>query len=444
MSLLLRLAMRLVMWMGVWRYLNTRNSGGWHPLVWFSSVYVMWIAAALWPTQPITALALSVVVVVMVFPSLLAKLSVRWGWQRLSMGLWWLSFARFGHDRAGASLWAAYLVAKRTNKDAHWARARLSAQRATKVRGTTLLTMAMIAQHDGLHAHAQQLVGLALHMHRSCLPPSLRRQALTWLCTERAAQGAWHRLAEVDPAGSPTAYVLVACAQKMLGMEPTHLGTTWKRTACLALAGWPTVLVQFVDEVFGAPAPHTTSAARPWTWNAWAQGVALGAAEAQRIGIITNDEWMASLRASVRSHVRAQVVSLDWSATHEHELDALVAEVLEEERGVCLDQVELLATSWRVQLASTTQSTLPSMPIVLEVIDAMVLAQRAQRLGKNAAVLMHESIDHALCDIAVWLWNVRDQRPLGHALFGHLLQQAQRVGDSAMVKLQQDNLKVGT
>jgi hypothetical protein len=47
-----------------------------------------------------------------------------------------------------------------------------------------------------------------------------------------------------------------------------------------------------------------------------------------------------------------------------------------------------------------------------------------------------------LCSFAVWLFNVRGERPMGNAIFRWLVEQARRVGDERSIELQERNVKV--
>jgi hypothetical protein len=48
-----------------------------------------------------------------------------------------------------------------------------------------------------------------------------------------------------------------------------------------------------------------------------------------------------------------------------------------------------------------------------------------------------------LCKLAVWLWNLREEKALANAIFRWLLAEAETVGDARAVELETKNVACG-
>ncbi len=70
-------------------------------------------------------------------------------------------------------------------------------------------------------------------------------------------------------------------------------------------------------------------------------------------------------------------------------------------------------------------------------------AEVTRLAGGRLRRLLWPTLHFAACGFAVWLWNERDERGLAHAIFGHLLREAEALGDEQRAELQRKNLACG-
>jgi hypothetical protein len=84
------------------------------------------------------------------------------------------------------------------------------------------------------------------------------------------------------------------------------------------------------------------------------------------------------------------------------------------------------------------------LPVLVELREALALAERAGRLGRLAGLpsrrLVFEEVHAALCPLACRLWNERGERPAADALFRWLLAEAEAVGNARLAEHERRNV----
>ena len=63
--------------------------------------------------------------------------------------------------------------------------------------------------------------------------------------------------------------------------------------------------------------------------------------------------------------------------------------------------------------------------------------------GLEARRLAYAACHHEVCELAVWLFNVREEKPVANAMFRWLLAEAEIVGDSASADVNRKNVACG-
>lgn len=108
-------------------------------------------------------------------------------------------------------------------------------------------------------------------------------------------------------------------------------------------------------------------------------------------------------------------------------------------RDQLLSEIELASEAMRQR--ALEQRALPGIDEWREWLSLRALCERAGRLcGLPLRRLAFPKVHPDACKLAVWLWNQRGEKAIGHAIFRWLLDEAGAVGDERAVELQAKNV----
>ncbi|MFO0755753.1 MAG: hypothetical protein U0359_04650 [Byssovorax sp.] len=426
------------------------------------------------------------------FPWVLAsRLFVPLGLPRLSHG--WLRVTTdegLKRDPAGSALvGGAWALGRRRDLDEE-AAAFLDAELAKlePLRGAGVFAAGLLLAARGDLDGARRLIESVHRLDERVRPPVVDRLANAWLAADAAARGEWLRAAELGLGvgqGGRQAWLLSGVAQCRLlePMAPGHLGL-WLRWALAPnrRATLPIVrrALAALDGAFISPGdvepkprvvetdasdPLSTAlllhaallaaGARPVTadevrtlGHAW--DAALGDSSTERrlaeralsIGASGASAALGRLRASVEEDIAAVVLSAGMPLSALGERGKVTDRVRAKVRDRLLSEVEVASDS--IRRRCDDKRALPAIDEWREWIALTALVERGTKLaGDDFRRLAFYKVHPDACSLAVWLFNDRNQRPIGNAMFRWLLAEAEAVGDARSVTLQQKNVGCG-
>ena len=322
---------------------------------------------------------------------------------------------------------------------------------------------------------------------RACPTPA-RLFAAEWLACDAAARGAWPEVRALGNAIAPRTRAtrfLAVCAERLLGVDDRDGGhpggvrdagliVCWLR-AGERLETWPllrralaTPRTREPRPLPSEPAPtgdrmrdalglHARVLRRPkearsveeLTRLGRAWDLALGDATLRRqaaeraltLGASTGEQALAKLAFAVEDDLvamaRASALPISDVAASET-LDRAARRL----RDQLLSEIELASAAMRTRAAD--QKALPAVDEWREWIHVKQLCERAFKLGGlELRRLAFPTVHPDVCKLAVWLWNVRHERPIANAIFTWLYAEAQAVGDAQAIELERKNVACG-
>lgn len=464
--------------------------GGWGAFVWFVLVPVGGLLTLLSLTGQIYLLPLVAPILVLTFAWPIARsVLVPRGLTKAAYWLTYTSDFTFRLDRSGgAALAAAWALALRDEADdeaAEWIAARLA--RTETLRGAGIVATGLLLSARGDLDGARGVLESVRAIDERACPPAARRIAVGWLAADAAVRGEWARAAELGRTlgdGGREAWLLsgVASALQLEPEAPTPFGL-WLRWALAPRRGatFPIVerALQALDGAFLSlddepplrPAPHVEG-------DAWTTALALHASVLMRPrAAITGDDvravgqaWDAVLgdRATERMLLeRALVIGapgaaaalarmkeaiegdlaavVEASGLRLAELDGrgdLAGRVRVRLRDRLLEEVEAASEAMRRRVEERRE--LPPIDEWREWTAIRVAYERGvASAGDDFRRLAFLKVHGDACSLAVWLYNEREQRPLGNAIFKWLLAEAEATDDARAIALQTKNVACG-
>lgn len=374
------------------------------------------------------------------------------------------------------------------------------------LRGAGVAAMAMLAAYRGDREGARALFESVGTFAEGACPPEAHRVAARWLAADAAAHGDWREVADLAEGARGEIWepsdlgLLGAVAARLLGEAgaPSDVGL-WLRWAAAPHRRATLPLVRRALARRDRPRPAAADgpelrAARVREGDLWGRAVALHATLLLRGGgRVTGEElrrlggaWDAAFedeRATSELHERARIIggagqgagqasprAAALAPSPEAALGALRRSVVEdlaamaraarlpheawEDLGETLNRAnrllrdellsELELTCDRLRRRVDEHRELPPADEWREWIALRAQYERAaEMVGMELRRLAFPKVDSDVCHFAVWLFNVRRQRPMANAMFRWLLAEAEALGDERAADLQRKNASCG-
>jgi hypothetical protein len=160
------------------------------------------------------------------------------------------------------------------------------------------------------------------------------------------------------------------------------------------------------------------------------------------IGASGSRTALARLRGAIEDDITAVVLAADLSLKELGDRGGMAERVRLRVRDRLLSEVEAMSDA--VRRRSDEKRALPAVDEWREWIALRQKYERGVRLaGADFRRLAFYKVHPDACNLAVWLFNERKQRPLGNAIFRFLLSEAEAVEDQRAVALQTKNVACG-
>ncbi len=333
--------------------------------------------------------------------------------------------------------------------------------------GAGVVAAGLLCAARGDRVGARALMASVAWLPADTVSPETAQLAWRWRLADAAERGAWSELAAAAD-GDPDrrrGEVLQAVADRMRGRP---VDDELLRAGAVALPEWrelveaargrpprpdPPSLVP-EDPVERALALHAGAVRAGASLDA-ARLDALGAAWDQALGDPAVRERV--LRRAAALRVGDPAAAFDaWVSEIAEELGALAVagglplvgegpathRARRELRGVLLADLELAAAALRRRVDEVRP-----LPAVAEWRELWAVrssyAQTVAILGPDARPLALSVVGEHVNALAVWLWNARKQRVVGHAAFRWLHDEARAVGDDRVVEVEGRNVHCG-
>jgi hypothetical protein len=412
------------------------------------------------------------------------------GMPRIAYWMARLADVTFGLDRQGgaaaASAWALCRQRPMDPESAEWLAQRLAAE--APLRGAGVLASGLLLAARGDLAGARALIGAVHGVDERVCPAEARRIAAGWLAADAAERGDWQRVLELGSSlmgAGRSAWLLSGIAQSLL-LEPNapselELWLRWAlaphRRATLPLVqravhakrgGFidpeddppvaPAKAREGEDPVHTALSLHATVLARrPDALRAddlQAAGQAWDAALFERaterrlleralvLGASTAASVLERVRASVEEDLVAVVLASGMFLRNLAGQGEIASRVRSRLRDRLLSEVEAAADALRRRVDD--KRPLPAPDEWREWCDLCALYERNVRsAGEDVRRLAFVKVYPDAVSYAVWLYNERQQRPLGNAIFRWLLAEATALDDTRAIGLMTKNVACG-
>jgi hypothetical protein len=388
---------------------------------------------------------------------------------------------------AAAAAWALCRQRPRDEETIEWLAAKLAALAPLRA-GGVLASGLLLAARGDLEG-ARTLVGAVAHVDDRASPPVVRRLAASWLAADAAERGDWASVAEHDAGfdGGRLTWLLGGIAHAiLLDHAAPSAANLWLRWALAPhrRATWP--LVQRASEAlrgaFLEPAPdpqapiapaapvggpdmirtalslHAAVLARPpdaiRAEDVLAAGQAWDVALADRgteravleralaIDAGNGAGVLARMRSAVEDDLASIVVSAGLSLAQLTSNGQVTARVRARIRERLLSEVEAASDALRRRVDD--RRTLPAPDEWREWRNLTGTYTRAVKSGgEELRRLAFAKLYPDASALAVWLYNERDQRPLGNAIFRWLLAEATALDDARAIALMTKNVGCG-
>lgn len=398
-----------------------------------------------------------------------------------------LSTVGFGSDpRGGAAMAAALALLHKTNAsddDVAWVEEQLKLARPLHAGG---LAAAAVMRLRGRDPEGARQLFQSVELLTSATSPLLpRRVAGEWLAADAASRGDWERVVALTASPgvlhtSRATWLLGAVARRLLRREDApsdeRLWALWllapARSHTRPLLHRALATPRGAEAPASREAPYTAEPADPLlralTLQArlWGRG-SLSLDELARLG----EAWDDALRDSAlerRLLIRSAELGTHEGSRVRAQLGDMAAQQLANharERGLPLGSLEapgptieratrLLRDVMLTELESVCDSVRRraidqrELPPVDEWREWLAIRRRYERLGSIAGPvgrrLAWPKVRDDICKLAVWLWNVRNEKIIAHAMFRWLLDEATALDDHEAIALQKKNVDCGT
>jgi hypothetical protein len=346
----------------------------------------------------------------------------------------------------------------------------------------------LLAACRGDEAQARALLDGVVALEEGAAPAIAQRLAASWLAAEAAERGDWARveaLCERSSRRSAATRFLGHAAVRLRDRDwPTSDGKLYWWWLCSGrwVALWPLLrraLAVPLDRMEEAqkpesiePPPSGDRVADALRLHALVLGRGAEQLRAEDLGCLGRAWDEARRDPALRRHAaeRALVLGAPSSQSGERAIERVVHAAEEDlaavarAAGIALscvepagETVEAAARRLRNELLSALElasgavrrrvEELRELPALDEWREWTALrrqAEEAARLGGlSLRRLAFPTLHSDLCKWAVWLWNVRRERVVAHAIFTWLLDEARAVGDQSAVELQEKNTRCG-
>jgi hypothetical protein len=463
--------------------------GAWMLLVWILiAPFTIPMTIALIEGRWIFALPLLPALLVIAPWPIARRLLVPLGLVRSAFCVAALSDFTWGIDRRGgaclAGAWALARQRRPSEKAREWLERRIALARPVKA--GTILAAGLTAALRGDAEGARLLVGSIEALDPRVVCRTAGRLTRAWLSAEAAARGDWKRVAAVgwDSRAPRTRLtrLLGALAVRLLGRADA-------RSSLRLVLRWlwtPRRLrtLPLLRRALSTPSPERAPETRPTeaepsagqgaleramtaytralarqpdaldaaallrmgqSWDEALEDPALRRFAAERslaLGVGGSDAALARMRRLVEEDLaelaRAGEIPIGEAAAGVRTLEG-AARLLREQ---LLGELELGGDAWRRRWDASRE--LGGIDEWREFLVLRDLFARAGRLcGLELRRLVFPKLHQDACHIAVQLWNVRGQRPIGNAIFRWLLAEAQAVGSTSLVELETKNVNCG-
>jgi hypothetical protein len=441
------------------------------------------LAGQVWAIIPLAA------IVLLAFPWPIARtVLVPLGQARLAYWLTYASDVVFHLDRRGgaalAGAWALAMQRELDEETAEWIAARLAEERPLRGAGVAAAAMLLAARGDRDGARALFAVVEAVD-DRAC-PPAAKRLANAWLASDAAERGEWARVAALGMTwarGGRLGWLLAGIAQSLL-LEPSapKKYELWLRWAIAPQHAATKPMVEralvaqeggFIDPEEEPPlapeAPPEGADAIRTALSLHAAVLAKGAVRAEDVRAV-GQAWDAALedraterllyeralvlgasgpaatlmrvRSAIEEDLAAVVLASGMPLKDLGEKGELTTRVRARLRDRMLSEVEAASDVIRRRVEDKRE-----LPPVEEWREWASLADRYERgvesAGEDFRRLAFAKVYPDACGLAVWLFNDRQQRPLGNAIFRWLLAEAEVLDDQRAIALQTKNVACG-
>ena len=396
----------------------------------------------------------------------------------------------------GAVLAGAWALLRRREPDeatAGWLEDRLRPEPVETLGGAGILATGLLLAARGDRDGARVVIRTVMEIDRGACPVTAQSLASEWLAADAAARGAWREVAAigVDLRAGRQAWLLSAVAQSLLGepLAPGRLGL-WMRWAFAPNRRGTLAIVRraldVLDGVYLEPEPtrppparaeiltddewslalarHAAVLTQPITTIEGADLLALGRAwdavledrKAERVlaeralllGADSSARSLARLRQAVEEDlttlVLAREVALDTLRDRAPGAASspMIDRVRRRVRDHLLVGIESASDALRRRLDD--KRAIPAVDEWREWTTLRLAYEHGTRLaGVDFQRLAFTKVHPDLTGLAVWLFNDRQQRPLGNAMFKWLLAEATTLDDARAIALQTKNVACG-
>lgn len=467
------------------------NQKGWHlPWTWWPltgvAIALIWVLALF--THHPRWLILGAVITPLCFPwaftryVLIPRGRIRAAYYGGRFSEWtWRAAPRAG--AVAAALFARFHATDVVAGTDAWLRRQVDQD--TTLTGPHLLTAALLAELDGKHDICRQQMRLILHFHQDTTTETTNRGARQWLALDAARRGAWHEILELDNGwgwyGGPQLSLLLAVARRLTGegRPVSDFGLRLRWWLCgqkpLQRPLLQRALAVGKTPPAGRPGSTTDVAPRDPTPPGDADPVATALdlhgrllRRSQPTGADLRQldaAWALALEdPKLMGRIHQRIQTLGARTSPAQVLEDFRQQLTDSLRQV-VDDVPALATSlpyfgdlgwqrlehlvealesstWRLQERYEDGRPLPAMQELTELCQILDLYERLVRGGGHRAMAL-SMVGDVLWNWAAWLFNDRQQTPLGRACFHWLLLEGKAVGNDDLVHNMEQNLNCG-
>ena len=431
--------------------------------------------------QPV-AIALGLGGGVLLFPWWVARrVLVPLGLARSAYRLAWFSRVTWRRDKPGgpalAAAWALARARAPASKDLAWVEAKLGASKRA-LQASSVAALGLLAAAKGQRAEARRLLESVFRFDRRIAVRAVRVISAEWLATDAASEGRWDRIEALATDRStpwtPTLLLLRQVATLELGepVPPWRLWAAWllaphrlRTFSFVRRAARRPSTVETAAEGIPAPSPgfdalgaalhaHRAFAlrepsAREVASFAQAWERALGEASLrdrlfQRATVLGGGDPDGALD-EVRALVEAELGARATAPRDEHSASPM-PELLD--RALYSRREELYAElEDRMTRMNRRKQERRDLPPAEEWREFTSLTRTYEALcalgGASERAVAHSIIRDRLVNFAVWLFNVRVEKPLANAIFRYLESEAISLNDPGAAELNRENAACG-
>lgn len=394
----------------------------------------------------------------------------------------------------GAALAGAWALLRRRELDegaAAWLEDKLRPTQVQTLGSAGILASGLLLAARGDRDGARTVIRTVTELDRRASPVAAQGLASDWLAADAAARGAWSEVAALDTIVDlgRQAWLLSAVAQSILGapLAPGRLGL-WLRWAfapnrrrslpilrraldvldgvylesdppaaapkrdvvvagdawSLALARHAAVVTRSIDALEGADLLTLGRA-----WDAILEDRAAERILAERallLGADSSARTLARLREAVEADLTALVLARAIGLDTLQEAGAAASPTIERVRVRVRDHllVGVESASDALRRRIDERRELPTVDEWREWTTLRLTYEHGTKLaGQGFRRLAFYKIHPDVTSLAVWLFNDRQQRPLGNAMFKWLLSEATAIDDARAIALQTKNVACG-